>query len=222
MILWTSTYLDPDERRMREMLYCLEKNIANPAIRNIQLVFEEIKDGTWDNVSPKHFELINHPKVRLLQTAFRMTFNDWLDWANNLGKIVPGDPMVVANSDIYFDDTIALLTPEYLKGKFVCLSRRHVGFDHNGPQPLDESAVCAQDAWAFLPPVIVTAATKLDFTTGCPGCDNRLAAEMQAAGYWLVNPSISINAFHVHASAVKHYGPAVPGPHVLINPSRIK
>lgn len=223
MILWTATYLEPEAPRMRELLYCLEMNIANPAIRNIQLIFEDYKSTnefeTAENVSPKHFELINHPKVRLIKLNRRMTFNDWFELANNLGEKLPGDPMIIANADIYFDDTIRLLTPQYLEKRFVCLSRRHATVDQIGIPEVDLQAPCAQDVWAFLPPLRYKPV--FDFTTGCRGCDNRVAAEMSGIGYPVCNPCESVHALHVHASRVVRYGPNVPGPHMNVAPGKI-
>lgn len=229
MILWTSTYLEPEAHRMRELLYCLEKNIANPAIRNIQLVFEYFTHGESPNyeaegpmmcrISTKHFELINHPKVHLIKLSRRMKFNDWFELANNLGERLAGDPMIVANADIYFDQTISLLTPAYLEKRFVCLSRRHAEYDQVGIPPVDLQAPCAQDAWAFVTPLRFPKV--FDFTTGCRGCDNRVAAEMSGVGYAVSNPCESVHAFHVHGSRVTHYGETVPGPHMNVNPQSI-
>jgi len=217
MILCTATYFDGNQERMRELLYCLQKNIVNSAIRNIQLIFEF--HNYVEEIGIPHLELINHPKVTLTKLSRRMTFNDWFEFANNLGERQAGDPMIVANADIYFDETIALLTPEYLEKRFVCLSRRHATVDMDGIPPVDPNATYAQDAWAFLPPLQYKAI--LDFTTGCPGCDNRVAAEMSGMGYAISNPCESVHAFHIHASHVRHYGPPVPGPHMNVNPGKI-
>jgi len=226
MILCVGTYVDPNEARMKELLYCLRKNIANPHLTEIHVALED-DDAQY---LPEHTALLEIPKVNWFVrseavigargtrfTDRRMRFTDWFV---RIDAMDHKEPVIIANSDIYFDDTIRMLTPEYLRNRFVCLSRRHIGIDETGDRPLDESAICAQDAWVFMPPLKATA--PLDFTTGCPGCDNRLVHEMDAAGYEVVNPSISVHAFHVHSSAVRRYGPAVPGPHKLIAPSRIK
>ena len=217
MTLLTTTFISPNEERMKEILHCLEKNCENREILFIQLMFENFTPET--KPSDRHTEIISHPKIRIFTTPGRMTFNDWFDFANRLGERVPREPMIVANSDIYFDDTIKLLNADYLEKRFVCLSRRHATLDQVGVPPVDLQAPCAQDAWAFMPPLRYRPV--FDFTTGCRGCDNRIAAEMSLMGYPVSNPCESVHAFHVHASRVTNYGPAVPGPHMNVNPMRI-
>ena len=72
----------------------------------------------------------------------------------------------------------------------------------------------SQDAWIFTPPIPKKICA--DFTLGCPGCDNRIAAEFNKAGWILSNPSKLIKCYHLHISAIRNYGDAVSGPHISI------
>ena len=59
------------------------------------------------------------------------------------------------------------------------------------------------------------------FFLGWPGCDNRFAHEIAAAGYTLTNPARSIRCHHLHLSGARSESwtnPAhsVPGPHLAV------
>jgi len=60
-----------------------------------------------------------------------------------------------------------------------------------------------QDAW------IIRGTPKegmtLDFFMGMPGCDNRLAYELQQAGYRISNPASFFRLYHFHTSAERNY-----------------
>jgi len=100
---------------------------------------------------------------------------------------------VIANSDIYFDlDGIAHILNGIRPLTTFALSRWNVHAD--GTVNLYDHAD-SQDAWVFLgKPTGIDA----PFTMGVPGCDNRLAWLMKEAGYIVLNPSLTIRAYHLH------------------------
>ena len=58
---------------------------------------------------------------------------------------------------------------------------------------------------------------------GKPGCDNRFAYELRAAGLRVLNPASSIIALHLHASDIRNYvhGPdTVQGAYAAVVPVR--
>lgn len=117
---------------------------------------------------------------------------------------------IVANSDIYFDETIYLA--ENIKPSEVyCLSRYDKGvlFDRRD----------SQDVWIFrgLPTF------RPDFEMGKPGCDNRLAALFLENNYVVLNPSKTIKCHHLHESGVRTYTPLdrVCGPYHFIAPHEL-
>jgi len=118
----------------------------------------------------------------------RPTFQDFFH------QFVPGIN-IIANLDIYFDETIELAKPssldvyaltrhEDLGDRIVTFADRHYG--HPGEY--------SQDAWIFgdYPDIIAP------FCIGQRGCDNHLAYLLHEAGYRVTNPSMDIRAIHLH------------------------
>jgi hypothetical protein len=110
-----------------------------------------------------------------------------------------GRVCVLANADIQFDYTARLLEGAVADGKrFVTLTRwespatpRMVG------QYKDERFYSgSQDVWAFLGGELVGIGDRIPL--GYIGCDNAIAGEAMKAGYTVVNPALSIHAWHNH------------------------
>ena len=103
-----------------------------------------------------------------------------------------GLPVVIANSDIIFDESIALAEDIDAK-EFYCLSR------------WEPRGLCAgsnsHDAWIFRAPCNLVA----PFQLGRYGTDGRLARIALDSGYRVSNPSFSIKALHNHESGVRTY-----------------
>lgn len=113
------------------------------------------------------------------------TFREFFAAANRVAAT--DDISVIANSDIFFDDTLkhaALLA----RGECFALSRWNV--TGNGGAELDDRSD-SQDAWIFRGSIADVAA---NFTMGVPGCHNRLARLLADAGYRVTNPSRTIRA----------------------------
>lgn len=123
-----------------------------------------------------------------------------------------GEVIVIANSDITFDESIRRLG-KLARGTFVALTRWENKNQFYGRKD-------SQDAWVFRAPI---AEVEADFTLGLPGCDNRIAYLLKEAGYKVINPSLEIKILHHHTSRVRSYRKEerVPGPYLYLNPSKI-
>jgi hypothetical protein len=189
VILLIGFYQDRAATRMGEVVDCLRRNIASDAIEEVHVLVE-------DSTAPAAHAVLADPKVRLVRLGRRLTFRDLFDYAN---RELAGRRVIVANNDIYFDETLARLEGYDLHGKLLCLSRWDVQPDGSArffEQPW------SQDAWMFEAPIADFAC---DWYLGLPGCENRLAYEAAAAGLALENPSRSVRANHLHLSRVRHY-----------------
>lgn len=178
-----------DDRRKREIEFCLKRNEANPFIDNIIILN---RDGYC-------------------------TYGDFL---SEMAKH-PQDINIIANLDIYFDETIekakdiqegecyALTRWEFVEGRVIDFNARH-----GRPSPPEWS----QDAWIFKGSVpfskffSVKALNKsaritevIPFTLGIPGCDNKFAAMLKERGIKVTNPSLDIRAIHVHKENSRIY-----------------
>jgi hypothetical protein len=217
MILLAGLYLDSSPERLREFLACIERNAANRKIAALHVLLENVVDpGALISRYPQ----LASPKVRLVKHGRRLTFRDLFAYAN---RELPGERVVIANADIFFDHSLGRLDGYDLAGRLLCLSRWDLHGD--GSWRLFESE-SSQDAWIFETPI---PDFDCDFHLGLLGCDNRLAWEAERAGLVLSNPSRSIRAYHLHASGVRRYtqaqrlhGPTrgVPAVHLDVAPTR--
>lgn len=121
-----------------------------------------------------------------------------------------GSAVVVANSDIAFDDSIAAVTEILEPGMIVALTR----WD-DATAPSMEGRVDtrtwrffshSQDAWIFVAGSLPD--FRAEFQLGIPRCENRLAYEAAAAGVVVVDPALSVRSMHHHASNVRSWKPA--------------
>lgn len=216
MILMVGSYIEEHEGRMAEYATCLERNLAHPCIDGIDLLVEDPVDAYSGALrAPERESLVRlskillHPKLRRIDHGRRLTYNTAFDHAN---RSHPGQIVMLANSDIHFDGTLKLMERVDFNACFVALTRNDINGDIN--------SICfSQDVWAFKTPV---PAMNADFHLGIPGCDNRIAYEITAKGYRIINPFHSVNAIHLHGSMIRHYiWPSkgmIPGPYFYPGP----
>ena len=105
---------------------------------------------------------------------------------------------VIANSDIYFDET--LKAAQGIKiGEVYALSR----WDKVGGDLVPYHRRDSQDAWIIYgQPERIPA----PYQMGVPGVDNVLVNVLRSYGYKVTNPCKSIRAIHVHESGYRTYG----------------
>lgn len=137
----------------------------------------------------------------------RPTFNTLLSYSS-LDKW-----NIIANTDIYFDDTISIVS-KYGKNDFLALTR----YEIENNVPIFVPRADSQDSWIYygIPKKI-----DANFTQGVLGCDNALCFRAVEAGYNVINPSITIKTYHLHSSKERDYYSiaTVPGPHHFIWPT---
>jgi hypothetical protein len=184
--LFTSLYDEKNAARSRELAESLRRNLHNPAFDEI-CVFVEGEAG-----APAPSE-----RIQIRRSATRPTYADYFDWISELAS--PEDISILANSDIFFDSQIDVFRVWALpKGEALCLSR----WETADKRPYLNDRNDSQDAWIFKGEVRDVAA---DFAVGVPRCDNRIAHQLEAAGYIVRNPAFSLRAFHLHAGRRYEY-----------------
>ena len=157
---------------------------------------------------------INRPEIDIylphLGTKARLKFSHAFDSGNNF----PDGILIVANSDIYFDETLKNIH-NIKEDEFYCISRIDVTSEGNKPFHEEYS----QDVWAVRWPMKYKI-QNIDFHLGILGCDNVLAREAQRAGYKLKNPCKSINCYHLHQSEFRTYRASdrLPKPYTFVTP----
>lgn len=205
-VLMIPLYNERIEARIKEYKECLEKNLANDAISQAHILYDVSKDKPDNNFLYNYLKELQaaSPKPIVITTMNRrQTFQDFFDLANSA---YPNQAIIVANADIFFDETLSLLQAYELHGKFLALTRwepypnegaiwKHLACE--GPLRSD-----SQDVWIFHTPIAITNAY---FQLGTIACDPYIALVAEESGLQVSNPCLTIRCFHRHESRVRHY-----------------
>ena len=208
MILVTSYYNTPHQQRQEEINTCLQKNFDQEAIHRILLLndtlypLDFLKEGSEEKIEQ---HLVNRPG--------RLYYRDAVAFIN---EFLVGEIIILANSDIYTDRSLFLLSDYDFSNTFLALSRYE-----DGNVGIGNKGRCSQDTWIFRSPLRVDLSL-IDFPFGMAGCDNRLARIMHDAGYRVLNPCRSIMTYHMHRSDHRTYNQSVDivrGDYMDVEPS---
>ncbi|CAM9618058.1 unnamed protein product [Sphacelaria rigidula] len=151
-------------------------------------------------------------KLRVVELGRRMTFRDAIEYAN--GHLT-GEVVALANSDIFFDQSLARLgdpaTLDMTSRVFALGTWQSTLTVDQGGAIMDATVggvnatflprVDSQDAWIFRSPLKESVLALAGFEMGRPRCDGRLARVFMDAGYVVTNPALSIVAHHLHSAA---------------------
>lgn len=182
-LLFTSYFDAGNAQRNRELNECYKNNITNPNIDHIYVHSEKILG-------------LQSAKSTVRQ-GDRPTYQTLIDWANSVST--PDDIVIIANSDIYFDQTILFPHSLPMQSTMIALSRWDV-------YPQGHKKLFAyehsQDTWIFRGNISITGC---DYFMGLPGCDNRFAFDANKQGYRVVNTAKDIITYHLHNSNHRSY-----------------
>ena len=146
----------------------------------------------------------NHPLIDQVYTfEHRFTYNDFFQ--NTVNH--PNDINILANGDIYFDETLDLIQGIkerecYALTRWEKVDGVSVSFKSRNQYNKQAKPEYSQDVWIFRGSV---SGVDGDFHLGRAGCDNRIAALLMSSGYIVTNPSLDIKAIHVHAEQDRNY-----------------
>jgi hypothetical protein len=197
-------YNEKNIDRKRELYYCLNEVLQNEKIDFLGIILEEDVELEIEN-----------EKINKFLVKARPTYNDIFNIANLAST--SGDFIIIANTDIY-PESRALSFINHLRfDQCFALSRWDIQKDGSIKHWARGDS---QDVWIFRAPVRKVNA---NFFMGIPGCDNRLASELQVSGYQVTNPSSTVKFNHLHLSGVRNYdrqkGDLVPPPYLHITPT---
>lgn len=211
MNLFINLYRDKNPIRQKELEKCLSLNLLNNKIKTIYAVIENSFDA---------FDLVGDNKISLIKSDRRPTYEDYF---NLINRYASDDTVsAIANSDIYFDENGVKLIEENIKeDECYVLSRWDIlpngSISHY-------NRVDSQDTWVFKGKIKKIGYA--DFSLGLKGCDNRIAHEIEKAGYAVLNPSKTIRTYHIHNSNIRNYSmkaneDRVPPPYKQIHPTTL-
>lgn len=197
--LFMPFYTPRDSSRNDELLYCLDLNLACGEFADITLLVDD------DTPLPRP-----DPRLRLIRMDRRPSY---LDWVLEARARCPDQIAILANSDIYFDHSIAQLRDIFAAdpNTFIALSRFEKSGDTLTPHP---NPHWSQDTWAFCPislkdeQIDLKAKTPdalFDVPLGVPRCDNKIAYVFSIQGYTVRNPFPFVTSVHVHETGLRYY-----------------
>lgn len=207
--LITFLYNEKNEERLFEYIECLEKNLEHKLIDDIHIFYDMCQDDTHNTL----LQYLQQRPVILHYLNNRPTFNDCFSLAQTICK---NTRIIIANADIYFNDTLHALTTYDLAGKFLGLTRWNITKDgtleifkqyHPDGSFWDYSSASSQDAWLFQTPLV--SFENADIQLGTMSCDSRIAYHAQKAGLMLENPCLSVQCCHLHLSPIRNYCPII-------------
>jgi hypothetical protein len=182
----TTYYKAIEPEREEENIQCLINNLKHPLITGVHLF---LQSKEFPNVT-------QNDKLTYVEHGRRPSFSELFGYGNTLGA---NTIKVVANSDIYFDDTLRLVGKALKKWDVLALTR----WDLREDGTLDfYNNFKSQDVWIFQKQIKHSIG---NYHIGRHGCDNRLVFELKNYKYKIGNPSFSIKAIHVHQSALRSY-----------------
>lgn len=191
----TQFFVSPKARRYNEIVHTLQKNAECDYIDRIILLNERTYDLP-----------VSSPKIEQHVIGHRLNFRTVFQYIH---EKVPADVLVViANSDIYLDDSWRLLWSLSMRDTFLSLLRWDVQEDPAEKPVLFGPRSDSQDTWVVSSNSVKERTWKwdtLDISFGQNGCDNAINVEMLRNKYMVANPCMSLTTNHVHMSGVRTY-----------------
>lgn len=198
--------LNPD--RQVELDTCFTDNVNNKNFYKVH-VFSDIE-------LPSTTERVIHNKP-----GKRLTYKDYFNYAST--NIPEDDIVILANSDIYFDDTIS-------KAKLICSKFDNIVLaltrwcPYNGHKIENNKVIpyhgakSSQDTWIWKNKLQGYQNQNIDFPLGKFGCDNSIAHAFLNMGYFVSNPSLEIITYHLHKedSDRQYVKTHLPYPHTYV------
>lgn len=191
VVLFTPYFAARTSERQAELDECVRRNLACTHISRLVLL---IDDG--------HLPPLTDPKLEIVHIVKRPTYQQWIDLSRQLDQSCLS---ILANTDIYFDDTLSCIQSAlYHPETFMALTRYDKQGENCIPHP---NPHWSQDAWALrssscMPETLYKA---LDVPLGIPRCDNRVAYLFAIHGWKIVNPLKYIYSVHLHETQQRNY-----------------
>lgn len=196
--LFVNYYTVDDAERQNEIDFCFDQNLKNKHIDGVIIFSDRIT------------RMLSHNAINKgdLIPIDRPTYQDFFNAASEY----PDDINIIANSDIYFDETIELVK-QIGENDAYCLTRwEYKDGDiqpffriHGAPAEWSQDCVIwkgvnrlknVDKVWATN--LITNQDEEIPYTLGHPGQENHMAWLLNNAGYNVSNPSTKIRAIHVH------------------------
>jgi hypothetical protein len=216
MILITTYYISTNDDRNNEIRKCLQKNVDNKNIKKIYLLNNTIFDLSFIKNNNKIEQVIIS-----LNNDYILNYKDAIQFINNNLK---NKICILANSDIYFDDTLSKINLKNIANNFFALLRYDEDINENKKifTRFDEARDDSQDSWIFKSPLKIDL-FKIDFSFRTLGCDSLFAKHVYDCGIKISNPAYDIVTTHVHNTEFRTYNcdNRIHGVYCLLKPCHL-
>ncbi len=197
--LITVLYNEKNAKRVDEYISCFEKNLAHECIDEICVVYD--RSGDFGETVVLDFLKSKH--IKIVYVDGRPSYGFCFDLAN---KIFPDSKVILSNADIYFNETLNLLSDYDLTNKFLAITRWAILEDGRIEPYVDKQGkpnIFSQDTWIFKTPLKKFKNDAIEI--GVPACDGRIAFQARKEGLQILNPCLSVQCCHLHASEIRNY-----------------
>jgi hypothetical protein len=201
IVLFVQWYTDSSTESNR--LKCLFNNIENKHIDHIH-VFCEINS---------HQQLMNYigsnKKISISFIDDCLSYSDWMEYANQHHI---NDIKILANSDIYFDDSLLFIRQQKFNYQTIYgITRKDLSHDGKivdssdfyGDTKHPTHASYSQDCWIYLQPLRLPDLKLINYKLGYNNCDRLLKKYLEQEKYNFVNLYPNINAIHIDYRTTK-------------------
>jgi hypothetical protein len=195
-------YIDKNYERQKEILFCLKQNVNNDNFEKIYLFNERLYTKIELNLTDDEMK-----KIIQIDIGHRLMYKDIF---TEVKRINLRGYIVFGNSDIFFDNSIALVKDIGLDQiKRSCgLSR----FEYNlGSNLIDckliKNSFHTADIWIYHTNYspCQKMIEKSNFLFGKLSCDNAIGYLFKDNGYQHINIPYTIKIYHYHTSNIRNY-----------------
>lgn len=179
-----------DQDRMYEFIVCMEKNIKHELIDDIHVIYNCVHDDTQCTL----LEYLKQRPVTIYFSNGHPSFNFAFYIADTLCK---HKRKIIANPDIFFNETLAQLQSYDLSHKFLCLNTKTT------LEKEDKKNASPQDAWIFQSPFPILKNENIPLGTLLSG--PLICYQAYHAGLEVENPSLSIDITQINQKNITMY-----------------
>jgi hypothetical protein len=200
--IFTQFYIPKEANRIKEVNDTLKNNINNKFVKKVVLLNERI-------YTTQELGLSDTSKIEQIVIKDRLTYTLFFYYASQCNY---KGYLLLANSDIFFDETLENLYKTVLSTEKSCFTQLRFEYNKKLFGPRSDS----QDSWLFHSNHLPSSHMMYNFQLGQPGCDNKITFWLFKNGYKIYNEPFRIKTYHMHMSEIRHYGgrDIIPGPYI--------
>ena len=199
--LFMQYYIDSSDARQAEIRACLCNNLHNPFIQKVHMLNERIYTNQEIGIN----------STKIIQTVIgkRLSYSDIFEYINE--NDIQGY-IVIANSDILFDNTLEnlLYSDIHISKKMFAQLRYELNPTNPSASSIFGPRYDSQDVWILHTNYGISPDQQqvFQFHMGIPGCDNHLVHLFTILGYEVINDPAFIQTMHYHTTQKRNYNPA--------------